>query len=93
MLVFLYSVFPLKTANLCQIQQEQLLSNPLRITLNQALTCGQLIVSRGFKYERHFSTTEDGYIHQLYRITNSYAQTIPERNLRPILVLQLGFHL
>ncbi|XP_015789221.1 lipase 3 [Tetranychus urticae] len=67
--------------------REQLLLNPFRTTLNQGLTCGQLIVSRGFKYERHFVTTEDGYILQLYRIINPYAQAARGRNLKPILVL------
>ncbi|XP_015789096.1 lipase 3-like [Tetranychus urticae] len=71
--------------------QEQLILNPFKTTLNQGLTCGQLIVSRGFKYERHFVTTEDGYILQLYRIINPYAQAARGRNLKPILVLHGGF--
>uniref|UniRef100_T1KPI8 Partial AB-hydrolase lipase domain-containing protein n=1 Tax=Tetranychus urticae TaxID=32264 RepID=T1KPI8_TETUR len=74
-------------------EQEQLILNPFKTTLNQGLTCGQLIVSRGFKYERHFVTTEDGYILQLYRIINQYAQAARGRNLKPILVLHGGFTL
>lgn len=66
---------------------EQILLNPFKTTLNQALTCGQLISSRGFKYERHFVTTEDGYILQLYRIINPYARAARGRNLKPILML------
>uniref|UniRef100_T1KPI2 Lipase n=1 Tax=Tetranychus urticae TaxID=32264 RepID=T1KPI2_TETUR len=72
-------------------EQEQLILNPFKTTLNQGLTCGQLIVSRGFKYERHFVTTEDGYILELYRIINPYAQAARGRNLKPILVLHGGF--
>uniref|UniRef100_T1KPQ7 Partial AB-hydrolase lipase domain-containing protein n=2 Tax=Tetranychus urticae TaxID=32264 RepID=T1KPQ7_TETUR len=54
---------------------------------DEALTCGQLIESRGFRYERHFVTTDDGYIIQLYRIINPYAKAAYGKKLKPVLLV------
>uniref|UniRef100_T1KPH7 Partial AB-hydrolase lipase domain-containing protein n=1 Tax=Tetranychus urticae TaxID=32264 RepID=T1KPH7_TETUR len=67
--------------------REQLYIAPFRKSHDEALTCGQLIVSRGFKYERHFVTTEDGYILQLYRIINPNAQAARGSKLIPVLLV------
>uniref|UniRef100_T1KPH2 Lipase n=1 Tax=Tetranychus urticae TaxID=32264 RepID=T1KPH2_TETUR len=60
---------------------------PFKTAHDEALTCGQLIVSRGFKYERHFVTTEDGYILTLYRIINPNAQAARGSKLIPVLLV------
>ncbi|XP_015789220.1 lipase 3-like [Tetranychus urticae] len=67
--------------------QEQLYIAPFKKSHDEALTCGQLIVSRGFKYERHFVTTEDGYILTLYRIINPNAQAARGSKLIPVLLV------
>uniref|UniRef100_T1JV91 Lipase n=1 Tax=Tetranychus urticae TaxID=32264 RepID=T1JV91_TETUR len=53
---------------------------------DEAATCGQLIESRGFEYEVHYVTTEDGYILQNFRIINRYAKESGKK-LKPILLL------
>ncbi|XP_025018308.1 lipase 1-like [Tetranychus urticae] len=53
---------------------------------DEAATCGQLIESRGFEYEAHYVTTEDGYILQNFRIINRYARESGKK-LKPILLL------
>lgn len=52
----------------------------------------QIILSRGFQYQQHFVTTEDGYILQLIRIVNPFINDRRQRNdnLKPI-VLFHGF--
>ncbi|XP_015793936.1 lipase member K-like [Tetranychus urticae] len=53
---------------------------------DEAATCGQLIESRGFEYEVHYVTTEDGYILQNFRIINRYTRESGKK-LKPILLL------
>uniref|UniRef100_T1JVK7 Lipase n=1 Tax=Tetranychus urticae TaxID=32264 RepID=T1JVK7_TETUR len=53
---------------------------------DEAASCGQLIESRGFQYERYYVTTEDGYILQNFRIINPYAREA-RNTLKPVLLV------
>uniref|UniRef100_T1JVP5 Lipase n=1 Tax=Tetranychus urticae TaxID=32264 RepID=T1JVP5_TETUR len=53
---------------------------------DEAASCGQLIESRGFQYERYYVTTKDGYILQNFRIINRYAREA-RKTLKPVLLL------
>uniref|UniRef100_T1JVP3 Lipase n=1 Tax=Tetranychus urticae TaxID=32264 RepID=T1JVP3_TETUR len=53
---------------------------------DEAASCGQLIESRGFQYERYYVTTKDGYILQNFRIINRYAREA-RKTLKPVLLV------
>ncbi|XP_015793937.2 uncharacterized protein LOC107370456 [Tetranychus urticae] len=72
--------------------RQQLLLEPFEQSGDVALTCGQFIASRGFDYEVHFVTTEDGYILKNYRLWSKYAKQALNGRLKPILLIHGLFY-